>query len=143
MEQFDVPPKLVEEFFNYAPAGWLKLVSVYFRGSGSLSSSGFDLKAVWRDGHVEFEQTTILSANLYSQMGRSIRAMLPGDWRQCVVSVDVAGSVSGTFERGGEDEDLDMSKSPLLYLLHNEVAELTELGERVYGPGSKRRFWQR
>ena len=143
MEEFDIPSSLVEKLISHAPAGWLKLAQVQFRGSGTLSSSGFDLKAVWRDGHVEFEQTSILPANLDREVSRSVRAILPENWRQCVVSVDVAGSVIGTFERGGEDEDLDMSVSPLRNLLKNQVVELTELGEHVYGGRAKRRFWRR
>ena len=143
MEEFDIPQRIVDILLIHAPAGWIKMATVYFRGSGSLSSSGFDMVALWREGAVEFEQPDLLPGDAYFELSDSLRALLPEDWRSCVVSVDVTGEVRATLERGGEDEDLDMSESPLQYLLQNEVAELTELGERVYGRRAKRRFWSR
>lgn len=143
MAAVDVPAELVNSLVQYAPDHWLKLATVQFRGSGNLAASGFDLAASWQDGNVVFAQRRIQPAREHLEFGQAMQALLPADWCHYVLTVDVERVVTSSYEVGEPQEDLDLSASPLRQLLKDEVADLTELGQRVYGEGGKRRFWQR
>ena len=141
---FEVPTSVVEVFTEAAPEHWLRLAIKRLRGTGGLIESGVDVVAVWGEGEVGFQSTSLLPAQLDYEMGLALDACVPGEWLERRVILSVDGSAEGWFTVGTPVAVEDyLARDPFQDFLKDQETELRELGERVYGTGAKRRFWRR